>query len=74
MAKLVALNCWQLMLVALAVASAAALGVWGLVWVVWMIRPLLAAAASLAAVTGMLYARRRHRLNADWHAKEWIGS
>ena len=58
MSKLAALNAWELMVVLLAVATAAALAVWGLVWVMWTVRPLLAAAASLAAVCGVLYAVR----------------
>ncbi len=74
MAKLAALNAWQLLVVLLAVATAAALAVWGLVWVMWTIRPLLAAAASLAAAGGTVYAVRRHRTGADWRREEWLGS
>jgi hypothetical protein len=74
MAKLAALNAQQLIAVLLALGAAAALVVWGLVWVMWTIRPLLAAPASLAAVAGALYALRRHRLSADWHSQEWLGS
>jgi hypothetical protein len=74
MAKLTALNGWQLLVFLLALATAAGLGVWALVWVAWTIRPLLAVAAAVAAVTAVLYARRRHRLSVDWHANEWTGS
>ena len=42
MAKLAALKAWELMVVLLAVATAAGLAVSGLVWVMWTIRPLLA--------------------------------
>ncbi len=74
MAKLAALNAPRLIAVLLALATAAGLTIWGLVWVMWTIRPLLAAAASLAAAYGALYAVRRHRLSADWRGKEWLGS
>jgi hypothetical protein len=74
MAKLASLNPWQLTIVLLAFASAAALAVWGLVWVVWTLRPLLTAAAALAAVGWALVAVRRRRAQADWHGEEWIGS
>jgi hypothetical protein len=62
------------MVVLLAVATAAGLAVWGLVWVMWTIRPLLAAFASLGAVYGTLYAVRKHRLSVDSPAEEWLGS
>jgi hypothetical protein len=74
MAKLAALNAWQVMLVVVALATVAGLAAWGLIWVVWTIRPLLTAAAALAVAAGVLYARRRHRLSEAWHDKEWIGS
>jgi hypothetical protein len=47
---------------------------WCLVWVVWAIRPLLAAAAAIASVGWALLALRRHRSRNDWHEEEWIGS
>jgi hypothetical protein len=74
MAKLAALNAWQLMVTLLALATAAALAVWALVWVMWTIRPVLAAAAALLAVGWTLVGLRRHRARADWHGEEWIGS
>jgi len=74
MSKLVALNGWQLLFFLLALATAAGLTVWALAWVVWTIRPLLAGAAAITAVTAVLHTRRRHRLSVDWQANEWIGS
>ena len=74
MARLAGLNAWRLTLVALALAIAGGLAVWGLVWVMWTIRPLLAATASLAAAGWVLYAVRRHRLGVEWHDNEWLGS
>lgn len=74
MAKLAALNPWQRMIVLLALGAAAALAVWGVVWVAWTVRPLLAAAGALATVGWVLVGLRRHRARDDWHGKEWIGS
>jgi hypothetical protein len=74
MAKIAALNPWQLIVVLLALASAAALAVWGVVWVAWTLRPLLVAAAAIASVGWALVAVRRHRSREDWHGEEWIGS
>jgi Flp pilus assembly protein TadB len=74
MTKLAALNVWQLLVALLALAAGVGLAVWGVVWVVWTIRPLLACAAALTAVGWVLYALRRHRARADWQADGWIGS
>lgn len=74
MAKLASLTGWELFLVLLALATAVALGVWALVWVMWIIRPLLTGAAALTAVVLTLRALRRHRASEEWSANEWIGS
>ena len=74
MARLAGLNAWRLTLVVLALATAGGFAVWGLVWVMWTIRPLLAVAASLGAAGWVLYAVRRHRLDVDWRDNEWLGS
>ena len=74
MAKLAALNPWQRLIVLVVFGAAVAITVWCLVWVVWTIRPLLTAAAGLAAVTWVLIALRRHRARNDWHGVVWIGS
>ena len=74
MGKLAELNAWRLMVVVVALAAAAGLGVWVLVWVMWTIRPLLAAAASLGAAGWVLYAVRHHRLRAHWRAEQWLDS
>lgn len=70
-AKLDALRAWQLLLVLLALGLSAALGTWGLVWVLWTIRPLLAAAGAVGAVAAVLLALHRHRRRTH---EEWIGS
>lgn len=72
--KLDTLKAWQLMLVLLGLGVVTALIVWGLVWVVWTIRPLLALAAGLCAVSWVLHALHRHRRSRDSARKEWIGS
>jgi hypothetical protein len=74
MAKLASLNGWELLLALLALVTATALGVWAVVWVMWMIRPALTAAAALTAAVWTVRALRRHRANAKWAADEWIGS
>jgi hypothetical protein len=73
-AKLASLKPWELLIVLLALATAIALSVWTAVWVMWIIRPLLAGAAALTAVAWTLRARRRQRSNEEWTANEWIGS
>jgi hypothetical protein len=73
-AKLDALKPWQLMLALVGLGVATALVVWCLIWVVWTIRPLLAAAAALAAVGWVLYALHRHRRSREWAGEEWLGS
>lgn len=72
--KLDTLKAWQLMLALLGLGVATALVVWGLIWVVWTIRPLLAAATAVCAVAWVLYALHRHRRSREWVAEEWIGS
>jgi fatty acid desaturase len=74
LAKLDALKAWQLTLAMLGVGVVTALAVWGFVWMIWTIRPLLAVAAALAAVGRTLYALHRHRRSRDWSGSEWIGS
>jgi hypothetical protein len=74
MNRLAALNGWRLMLLLVALAIAIELGIWALLWVAWVIRPLLAVTAALGGVAWALYARRRYRLQVNWHAEEWIGS
>jgi len=66
MKKLDALKAWQLLLALLAMGVAAALTAWGLVWVAWTIRPLLAAAAAIGSVAWTLFALHRHRQDSDW--------
>ena len=73
-AKLAALKAWQLMLALLGLGVATALVVYGLVWVVWTIRPLLAAAAGIAAVGWVLYVLHRFRRRREFAGEEWIGS
>jgi len=72
--KLDALKAWQLLLALLGLGVVTALTVWALVWVMWTIRPLLAAAAALVTVGWTLRARHRYRRNRDWTGSEWIGS
>jgi hypothetical protein len=48
--------------------------VWAFVWVLWTIRPFLAAAAAVSAVGWVLYLLHRHRRGRDWSGQEWIGS
>jgi hypothetical protein len=75
MAKLAALGGWERLLVLLALATAVGFGVWTLVWVMWVVRPLLTGAAALTAVAWMLRALRHHRATEEWKsANEWIGS
>jgi len=72
--KLDALKAWQLLVALLALGVGAALVVWGLVWVIWMIRPVLAAAAAFGAVGWTLYALFRFRRSREWSGQEWLGS
>jgi hypothetical protein len=73
MAKLASLNGWELLLVLLALATAVGLGVWAIVWVMWMVRPLLTGAAALTAVTLTLRALRQHRATEEWKStNDWI--
>ena len=72
--KLDALKAWQLMLVLLGLGVVTALSVWAFVWVLWTIRPFLAAAVALAAVSWVLYTLHRFRRSSRWNGQEWIGS
>jgi hypothetical protein len=73
-AKLNALKAWQLMLALVGMGVVTALVVWAVVWVMWTIRPLLAAGAALAAVGWVLYSLHRHRRSREWSDEEWLGS
>jgi hypothetical protein len=73
-AKLDALKAWQLMLGLVALGVATALVAYGLVWVIWTIRPLLAAAVGIGAVTWILYSLHRYRRRRELAGQEWIGS
>jgi len=73
-AKLDALRAWQLMLALVGLGVGTALAVWGFVWVIWTIRPLVAGAAAILAVAWTLYAIHRHRRSEEWHGEEWLGS
>lgn len=72
--KLDALKAWQLVLALLAMGVAAALAAWVLVWVIWTIRPFLAAAAAVGLVVWVLHRLYRRRRSEEWHGSEWIGS
>ncbi len=72
--KLDALKAWQLMAVLLGLGVVTALSVWLLVWVIWTVRPFLAAAAAVSAVGWVLVNLHRHRRGRDWSDQEWIGS
>jgi hypothetical protein len=72
--KLNALKAWQLVLALLGLGVVTALAVWGIVWVMWTIRPILAAAGAVAAVGWTLLVLHRHRRERDWSGSEWIGS
>ena len=74
MAKLASLSAWKLPVVLLALATAIALSIWTVVWVMWIIRPLLAVAAALTAVAWTLRAVRRDRSSKELSANEWTGS
>lgn len=72
--KLDTLKAWQLMLALLGLGVVTGLVAWGLIWVVWTIRPLLAVACAVAAVAWVLVALHRHRRRREWSNQEWIGS
>lgn len=72
--KLDALKAWQLMLALLGLGVVTALTVWAAIWVIWTIRPFLAAAAAVSAVCWTLVLLHRHRRSRDWSGQEWIGS
>ena len=73
-AKLNALKAWQLMLALASLGVVTALVVWALVWVMWTIRPLLAAAVALTVVGWVLYSLHRHRRSRRWSDEGWLGS
>ncbi len=72
--KLDALKAWQLTLALLGLGVVTALSVWAFVWVLWTIRPFLAAAVALSVVSWVLYTLHRHRRTRAWNGQEWIGS
>jgi hypothetical protein len=72
--RLSAIKPWKLLLTLVALASAVGLAVWLLVWVLWIIRPILAVAAAIGAVGWTLYALQRHRRREEWSSQEWLGS
>jgi hypothetical protein len=75
MAKLASLSGWELFLLLIALATAVAFSVWAVVWVMWMIRPLLTGAAALIAVGWTVRALRHHRASEEWKsANDWISS
>jgi hypothetical protein len=73
-AKLNALKAWQLILALVGLGVVTALVVWALVWVMWAIRPLLAAAVALTVVGWVLYSLHRYRRGREWSDEEWLGS
>ena len=73
-AKLNALKAWQLVLALVGLGVVTALVVWALVWVMWTIRPLLAAAVALTVVGWVLYSLHRYRRSSAWSDEEWLGS
>jgi hypothetical protein len=72
--RLSTLEAWQLLLVLVALGLAVACAVWLLVWVLWIIRPILAAAVAIGAVAWTLYALQRRRRTEEWSGQEWLGS
>ena len=72
--KLDTLKAWQLMLALLGLGVVTALVVWGLIWVIWTIRPFAAAAVAVCVVGWVLAALHRFRRGRDWSGQEWIGS
>jgi hypothetical protein len=72
--RLSALKPWQLLLTLVALGTAVALGVWLLVWALWIIRPILAAVAAIGAVGWTLFALQRRRRREEWSGQEWLGS
>ena len=74
MERLTRLNGWQLLAALLGIGLATALAVWGGVWVLWTIRPILAALSAVGAVAWITFALRRHRSRTDWRGEEWLGS
>ena len=74
MQRLSALKPWQLLVALVALGTVVAFGVWLLVWVLWIIRPILAAVAAMGAVGWTLYALQRRRRSEEWSGQEWLGS
>jgi uncharacterized membrane protein len=72
--KLETLKAWQLTLALLGLGVVTALVVWGLIWVIWTIRPFVAAAAAVLAIGWVLAALHRARRSREWSKQEWIGS
>ena len=74
MAKLASLSAWKLLVVLVALATAVALSIWTVVWLMWIVRPLLAVAVGLTTVAWTLRAVRRDRSREELSANEWTGS
>ena len=74
MAKLASLSAWKLLVVLVALATAVALSIWTVVWLMWIVRPLLAVAVGLTTVAWTLRAVRRDRSSKELSANEWTGS
>ena len=71
MAKLASLSAWKLLVVLVALATAVALSIWTVVWLMWIVRPLLAVAVGLTTVAWTLRAVRRDRSREELSANEW---
>jgi hypothetical protein len=74
MERLNRLNAWQLLAVLLGLGLGAGLTVWALIWVLWTIRPILAAVAAFGTVGWLVYALRHYRRGEEWRGEEWLGS
>ena len=72
--RLSTLKAWKLLLTLVALGAAVALAVWLLVWVLWIIRPILAVVVGIGVVGWTLYALQRHRRREEWSGQEWLGS
>ena len=70
-AKLASLSAWKLLVVLVALATAVALSIWTVVWLMWIVRPLLAVAVGLTTVAWTLRAVRRDRSREELSANEW---
>src|SRR5207253_448651 len=64
--KLVRLKPWKLMLVVLGIGLGTGVALWLLVWLLWMIRPLLAMAGALGVLVWLLHEIRERRHREEW--------